>query len=373
MVPPVSLPLRANLLRQPHVPHLHQNLHVLQLHVWRLAAICLTLRSLPGCGSPVGFVSSILLAHAVPASVEMLSPVLIAAIRSQILPSLRSWISFYFCMWRSVFLFLLSVDTARPFPQFLSSACLDFRTISSLKISFTPLSWSAPFALFLLLRGTLLRCFLSVRSHLWTFIINNPPGCDYEGSASAIFGHVQACGGATGRFLQGDALSLSYLPEFVEKTESEFNPIPQPFLVCSLSQFVGDLPEQRLLCPMDAVRIYLALTSSVSRRPSSLFSCQGIPLVLCPRTPCRSSCAELSWTLTLFGRVPLLEPTVFEVWQRLRHSWRTGRSPGCLRWRLGDRIWFLPHFIFVVFHFLWLAAALLVHSLLLAPSLLYFI
>ena len=36
VAPPVSLPLRADLLRQPHVHCLHQNLHVLQLHAWRL-------------------------------------------------------------------------------------------------------------------------------------------------------------------------------------------------------------------------------------------------------------------------------------------------------------------------------------------------
>ena len=46
---------------------------------------------------------------------------------------------------------------------------------------------------------------------------------------------------------QGDDLSLSYLPEFIAKIESEHNPLPRSFLVRSLSQFVGDLPEERLL------------------------------------------------------------------------------------------------------------------------------
>ena len=48
----------------------------------------------------------------------------------------------------------------------------------------------------------------------------------------------------------GKYLSLSYLPEFVAKTESERNPLPRSFLVRSLEDFVGDLPEDRLLCPV---------------------------------------------------------------------------------------------------------------------------
>ena len=36
--PPVALPLRPELLRQPHVHRFHQHLHVLQLHVWRLSS-----------------------------------------------------------------------------------------------------------------------------------------------------------------------------------------------------------------------------------------------------------------------------------------------------------------------------------------------
>ena len=38
VAPPATLPLRADLLRQPHVHRLHQNLHVLQVHVWRLSS-----------------------------------------------------------------------------------------------------------------------------------------------------------------------------------------------------------------------------------------------------------------------------------------------------------------------------------------------
>ena len=52
---------------------------------------------------------------------------------------------------------------------------------------------------------------------------------------------------------QGNDISLSYLPEFVAKTESEHNPLPRLFFVRSLEDFVGDLPEDRLLSPVRAI------------------------------------------------------------------------------------------------------------------------
>ena len=77
---------------------------------------------------------------------------------------------------------------------------------------------------------------------------------------------------------RGDDLSLSYLPKFIAKTESERNPIPCSFLVRSLSEFIGDLPEERLLCPVLAVGIYMDLTSSISPHPRSLFVSPRCPL-----------------------------------------------------------------------------------------------
>ena len=62
---------------------------------------------------------------------------------------------------------------------------------------------------------------------------------------------------------RGPNLSLSYLLEFVAKIESVCNPLPRSFLVKSL----GDMPEERSLCPVCAVRIYLDRTSPLSPRP----------------------------------------------------------------------------------------------------------
>ena len=69
----------------------------------------------------------------------------------------------------------------------------------------------------------------------------------------------------------GEDIHLSYLPEFVAKTESEANPIPRAFVVRSLKDFVGDLQEELLLCPVRALRIYLDRTGNLKPHPRSLF------------------------------------------------------------------------------------------------------
>ena len=68
----------------------------------------------------------------------------------------------------------------------------------------------------------------------------------------------------------GSDLYLSYLPEFRAKTESSANPLPRSFCVRSLSDFVGDFPDE-LLCPVHALRVYISRVSSVSPRPHTLF------------------------------------------------------------------------------------------------------
>ena len=79
---------------------------------------------------------------------------------------------------------------------------------------------------------------------------------------------------------QGNDLTLSYLPEFVVKTESEHNPLPQSFLVRLLAHFVGDLSKERLLCPVHVVHVYMALTSSISPLPRPLFVSPRCPFHL---------------------------------------------------------------------------------------------
>ena len=69
----------------------------------------------------------------------------------------------------------------------------------------------------------------------------------------------------------GSDAYLSYLPEFRAKTESAVNPLPRSFCVRPLKDFVGDLPDELLLCPVRALRSYLARTSSLAPRPRTLF------------------------------------------------------------------------------------------------------
>ena len=78
----------------------------------------------------------------------------------------------------------------------------------------------------------------------------------------------------------GSDIYLSYLPEFRTKTESSANPLPRSFCVRSLSDFVGDLPDELLLCPVRALSLYLSRVSSVTPRPRTLF--------VSPRCPSRS-------------------------------------------------------------------------------------
>ena len=80
-------------------------------------------------------------------------------------------------------------------------------------------------------------------------------------------------------FVRAD-VCVSYVPEFVAKTESLSNPIPRSFLVRSLSDFVAGLDEELLLCPVRALRIYLDRTASFSPLPRRLF--------VSPRRPSRA-------------------------------------------------------------------------------------
>ena len=66
-------------------------------------------------------------------------------------------------------------------------------------------------------------------------------------------------------------LSLSYLPEFVAKTENEANPIPRSFLIKSLSDYAAGLEEGALLCPVRTLEYYLERTRNIQSRPKNFF------------------------------------------------------------------------------------------------------
>ena len=79
-------------------------------------------------------------------------------------------------------------------------------------------------------------------------------------------------------FVHGDAC-LSYVPQFVAKSESLTRSIPRSFLVKSLSDFAAGLDDDLLLCPVRALRIYLDRISSLSPLCHRLF--------VSPRRPTR--------------------------------------------------------------------------------------
>ena len=72
---------------------------------------------------------------------------------------------------------------------------------------------------------------------------------------------------------------VSYVPEFLAKTESALRPLPRSFLVKSLTDFVAGLDEDLLLCPVCCLRIYLQRTAPGVNRPRRLF--------VSPRNPAR--------------------------------------------------------------------------------------
>ena len=90
-------------------------------------------------------------------------------------------------------------------------------------------------------------------------------------------------------FVHGDAC-LSYIPQFVAKSESLTRSIPRSFLVKSLSDFAAGLDADLLLCPVRALRIYLDRTASFAplrhrlfvslRRPSHSLSKNAVSFFL---------------------------------------------------------------------------------------------
>ena len=76
------------------------------------------------------------------------------------------------------------------------------------------------------------------------------------------------------------AAGISYVPEFLAKTESAVHSLPRSFSVPSLGDFAAGLTEDLLLCPVRALREYVSRTASFVNRPRRLF--------VAPRCPTRA-------------------------------------------------------------------------------------
>ena len=73
---------------------------------------------------------------------------------------------------------------------------------------------------------------------------------------------------------------LTYVPEFVAKTETAVRPLPRTFEVKSLGDFAAGLPEELLLCPVRSLSAHVTRTFQFVNRPQRLF--------LSPRCPSRA-------------------------------------------------------------------------------------
>ena len=73
------------------------------------------------------------------------------------------------------------------------------------------------------------------------------------------------------------AAAVSYVPEFLAKTESAVRPLPRTFAIQSLSDFAAGLPDEMLLCPVRALSEYVARTSRFVNRPRRLFVSPSCP------------------------------------------------------------------------------------------------
>ena len=80
---------------------------------------------------------------------------------------------------------------------------------------------------------------------------------------------------------------LSYIPQFVAKSESLSRSIPRSFLVKSLADFAAGLDTDLLLCPVWALRLYLLRARSLSPGRHRLF--------VSPRRPSRARTRYLSF------------------------------------------------------------------------------
>ena len=129
---------------------------------------------------------------------------------------------------------------------------------------------------------------------------------------------------------------LSYIPQFVAKSESLTRSIPRSFLVKSLSDFAAGLDADLLLCPVRALCFYLDRTNSLSPLRHLLF--------VSPRRPSRamSKNAVSFFLREVIHSAGVSRPEVGSVRAHEVRSvstsvafHRTGRFPQCLSPPLG--------------------------------------
>ena len=73
------------------------------------------------------------------------------------------------------------------------------------------------------------------------------------------------------------ATAVWYVLEFLAYTETAVRSLPHTFAIQSLSDLVGGLPVELLLCPVRALKKNVTRTSRIVNRPQGLFVSSRCP------------------------------------------------------------------------------------------------
>ena len=275
MDPPIALSGRKDLLRQPLFHHLHTNLQTLRLHVWRLKPFARHLGVSRGVASHFSLCrrdSSRRLyqhrwscyrhwcadrGHSVshPSMAKIADFLFLRVKKGLSVSAVRGYRSTLTAVFKYKLPDLSSDFILRDMVRSFTLACLPTPV--------GPPSWDLVKVLEYL-RGPSFEPLAS--QSLWTVTLKTLFLLSL--ATAKRVGELQALSHLIAT--RGSDIAVSYLQEFVAKTESVQNPLPHSFLVKSLCEFVGDLPEERLLCPVRAVHVYLEMTSSLAPQPRSL-------------------------------------------------------------------------------------------------------
>ena len=125
------------------------------------------------------------------------------------------------------------------------------------------------------------------------------------------------------------AAAVSYVSEFLAKTESAVRPLPHTFAIQSLSDFAAGLPDKMLLCHVRALSEYVARTSRFVNRARRLFVSSRSPSRAMSKNAI-SYCKRLLCTLEPAPMMLLpLRPIVFAALRHHLHFLRTGPCLVC--------------------------------------------
>ena len=279
LAPPVVLPSRRDLLRLPRSRHLYPDLHRLRLHAWRLSS-----------ASHERLQSSLARRPSSRALYQHRWSVYRSWCRDQghsvSRPTLAKIADFLYWLW---FTKGLSVSSLRGYRSALSAVfrfhlpslssdpvlrdlLRSFR-LSSAERVMRPPAWDLSKVLQYLVTSA-----FEPLSHTSFRALTLKTLFLLALATAKRVGELQALSSLV-TFVGADAC-LSYIPQFVAKSESLTRSIPRSFLVKSLADFAAGLDTDLLLCPVRALRLYLPRARSLSPGRHRLF--------VSPRRPSRA-------------------------------------------------------------------------------------